>query len=549
MIRTEKEILQEYQRWLENASAELVQELKSLPENEIKERFFKDLEFGTGGMRGKIGAGTNRMNVHTVSRATLGFADWLLSQYSDPSVVIAYDTRKMSKEFAETAANILSGKKIQVYLFEAPAPTPLLSYSVRTLKCSGGIVITASHNPPEYNGYKVYTHDGTQAVPRYANQIITKVNANDFFNDIQKDSSLISPVPEDVISSYTDHIINLMEELFSAKESLKVVYTPLHGTGRDYVTKVLEKLGHEVIKVEEQFTHDGNFPTVKYPNPEDPEAFKLALRYAGKEGADLVIATDPDADRMGVVCKTREGYKALTGHQVGVIFTAYLLETLKNKLPEKPFIVKTIVTTDMAKTIASNYNVETRETLTGFKFIGELIEESIIKKTGNFIFGFEESYGYLYGMHARDKDAVVASALVATIAAALKKRGITLWQYLEELYRQYGYYNEKLLNFTYEGIEGLEKISNIMNSLREKTPSEVAGHRLLKFEDYLEGIKGLPKSNVISLTFEEDLKLIVRPSGTEPKIKFYLMTRGNSKQESTQKLQKLTDLVERIVGK
>jgi len=549
MIRTEKEILQEYQRWLENASAELVQELKSLPENEIKERFFKDLEFGTGGMRGKIGAGTNRMNVHTVSRATLGFADWLLSQYSDPSVVIAYDTRKMSKEFAETAANILSGKKIQVYLFEAPAPTPLLSYSVRTLKCSGGIVITASHNPPEYNGYKVYTHDGTQAVPRYANQIITKVNANDFFNDIQKDSSLISPVPEDVISSYTDHIINLMEELFSAKESLKVVYTPLHGTGRDYVTKVLEKLGHEVIKVEEQFTHDGNFPTVKYPNPEDPEAFKLALRYAGKEGADLVIATDPDADRMGVVCKTREGYKALTGNQVGVIFTAYLLETLKNKLPEKPFIVKTIVTTDMAKTIASNYNVETRETLTGFKFIGELIEESIIKKTGNFIFGFEESYGYLYGMHARDKDAVVASALVATIAAALKKRGITLWQYLEELYRQYGYYNEKLLNFTYEGIEGLEKISNIMNSLREKTPSEVAGHRLLKFEDYLEGIKGLPKSNVISLTFEEDLKLIVRPSGTEPKIKFYLMTRGNSKQESTQKLQKLTDLVERIVGK
>ncbi|ACR80599.1 MULTISPECIES: phospho-sugar mutase [Kosmotoga] len=549
MIRTEKEILQEYQRWLENASAELVQELKSLPENEIKERFFKDLEFGTGGMRGKIGAGTNRMNVHTVSRATLGFADWLLSQYSDPSVVIAYDTRKMSKEFAETAANILSGKKIQVYLFEAPAPTPLLSYSVRTLKCSGGIVITASHNPPEYNGYKVYTHDGTQAVPRYANQIITKVNANDFFNDIQKDSSLISPVPEDVISSYTAHIINLMEELFSAKESLKVVYTPLHGTGRDYVTKVLEKLGHEVIKVEEQFTHDGNFPTVKYPNPEDPEAFKLALRYAGKEGADLVIATDPDADRMGVVCKTREGYKALTGNQVGVIFTAYLLETLKNKLPEKPFIVKTIVTTDMAKTIASNYNVETRETLTGFKFIGELIEESIIKKTGNFIFGFEESYGYLYGMHARDKDAVVASALVVTVAAVLKKRGITLWQYLEELYRQYGYYDEKLLNFTYEGIEGLEKISNIMNSLREKTPSEVAGHRLLKFEDYLEGIKGLPKSNVISLTFEEDLKLIVRPSGTEPKIKFYLMTRGNSKQESTQKLQKLTDLVERIVGR
>lgn len=549
MVRTEKEILQEYQRWLKNASAELVQELKSLSEEEIKERFFKDLEFGTGGMRGKIGAGTNRMNIHTVSRATLGFADWLLSQYRDPSVVIAYDTRKMSKEFAETAAEVLSGKGIRVYLFETPAPTPLLSYSVRILKCSGGIVITASHNPPEYNGYKVYTHDGTQAVPRYADQIITKVNANDFFNDIQKDSSLISSVPENVITSYNDHIVNLMEELFRPNESLKVVYTPLHGTGRDYVTEVLERLGHKVIKVKEQFVHDGSFPTVKYPNPEDPEAFKLALDYAEKENADLVIATDPDADRMGVVCKTLNGYKALTGNQVGVIFTAYLLETLKNRLPERPFIVKTIVTTDMAKTIASSYNVETRETLTGFKFIGELIEESMMKKTGNFILGFEESYGYLYGTHARDKDAVVASALIATVAAALEEGGISLWQYLEGLYKQYGYYNERLLNFTYEGIEGLEKISNIMNSLREKTPQEVAGHKLLEFEDYSEGIKGLPKSNVISLTFEDEMKLIVRPSGTEPKIKFYLMTRGNSKQESDQKLQKLSELVERIVGK
>ena len=549
MSRTEKEILQEYQRWLENASVELVQELKNLSKDEIRERFFKDLEFGTGGMRGKIGAGTNMMNVHTVSRATLGFADWLLSRYSNPSVVIAYDTRKMSREFAETAANILSGKKIRVYLFENPAPTPLLSYSVRALRCSGGIVITASHNPPEYNGYKVYTHDGTQAVPKYADQIITEVNANDFFNDIQKDPSLISPVPENIISSYTNHIVNLMKELFNTNKGLKVVYTPLHGTGRDYVTEVLERLGHKVIRVEEQFVYDGNFPTVKYPNPEDPEAFKLALEYAKKEKADLVIATDPDADRMGVICKTPEGYKALTGNQVGVIFTAYLLETLKGRLPEKPFIVKTIVTTDMAKAIASNYNVETRETLTGFKFIGELIEKSITTKNGNFIFGFEESYGYLYGTHARDKDAIVASALIATVAIALKERGIALWQYLEELYKQYGYYNEKLLNFTYEGIEGLQKISSIMDSLREKPPSEVKGHKLIKFEDYSKGIKGLPKSNVVSLSFEDKLKLIVRPSGTEPKIKFYLMAKGDSRQESNQKLQKLTELVERVVEK
>ncbi|HON27414.1 MAG TPA: phospho-sugar mutase [Mesotoga infera] len=548
-MRDNLAIEKEYSRWLKHSSGELLGELENLSAEDVKERFATDLEFGTGGMRGKLGAGTNMMNSKTVTRATLGFGKWILETSKKPSVVIAYDTRNKSLEFSEVAADVLSSMGIRVYLFNEPTPTPVLSYAVRELKASGGIVITASHNPSQYNGYKVYTSDGTQAVPEPAARITERVNESDFFEEYTPRKELIEIAPENILSSFMKTIENEVRSLCNNYDNMRLVYTPLHGTGNYPVYRVLSDLGHEVFRVEEQSTPDGNFPTVGYPNPEDPRTFEMALHLARERNCDMIIATDPDCDRMGLMVKHNGDFLLLNGNQTGSIMVAFILDMMERKLPDNPFIVKTIVTTDLVKKIASNYGVAVKETLTGFKFIGELIEKSVVSGGENFLFGFEESYGYLFGKHARDKDAVVAAALASVIGGFLKKKGETLYDYLEGIYSRYGYFMEDLVNKEYEGIEGKFKIDSIMKELREKGVPPMKGRKLIEILDYSPGIEGLPASDVISMQFEGDLKLIARPSGTEPKIKFYLMAKGSSREEARKNIDEMKELVEGIVGR
>ena len=545
-MRDNLAIEREYSRWLEHSSGELLGELESLSAGEVIERFTMDLEFGTGGMRGKLGAGTNMMNSKTVARATLGFGKWIL-ETGKPSVVIAYDTRNKSPEFAEVAADVLSSMGIRVYLFNEPTPTPVLSYAVRELKAGGGIVITASHNPSQYNGYKVYTSDGTQAVPEPAARITERVNESDYFEEYAPRKELIEIAPENILLGFMKTVENKVKSLCNNYENMRLVYTPLHGTGNYPVYRVLSDLGHEVFRVEEQSTPDGSFPTVGYPNPEDPRAFEMALYLARERNCDMIIATDPDCDRMGLMVKHNGEFLLLNGNQTGSIMAAFILEMMEGNLPDNPFVVKTIVTTDLVNKIASDHGVAVKETLTGFKFIGELIEKSTVSGVGNFLFGFEESYGYLFGKHARDKDAVVAAALASVIGGVLKKRGETLYDYLEGIYSRYGYFVEDLVNKEYEGIEGKRRIDSIMTGLREKGVRPMKGRKLIEILDYSPGIEGLPPSDVISIQFEGDLKLIARPSGTEPKIKFYLMARGSSREEARKNIDEMKELVEGIV--
>lgn len=547
-MRDNLAIEREYSRWLEHSSGELLGELESLSAGEVIERFAMDLEFGTGGMRGKLGAGTNMMNSKTVARATLGFGKWIL-ETGKPSVVIAYDTRNKSLEFAEVAADVLSSMGIRVYLFNEPTPTPVLSYAVRELKAGGGIVITASHNPSQYNGYKVYTSDGTQAVPEPAARITERVNESDYFEEYAPRKELIEIAPENILLGFMKTVENKVKSLCNNYENMRLVYTPLHGTGNYPVYRVLSDLGHEVFRVEEQSTPDGSFPTVGYPNPEDPRAFEMALYLARERNCDMIIATDPDCDRMGLMVKHNGEFLLLNGNQTGSIMAAFILEMMEGNLPDNPFVVKTIVTTDLVNKIASDHGVAVKETLTGFKFIGELIEKSTVSGVGNFLFGFEESYGYLFGKHARDKDAVVAAALASVIGGFLKKKGETLYDYLEGIYSRYGYFVEDLVNKEYEGIEGKRRIDSIMTGLREKGVRPMKGRKLIEILDYSPGIEGLPPSDVISIQFEGDLKLIARPSGTEPKIKFYLMARGSSREEARKNIDEMKELVEGIVGR
>ncbi len=546
-MRSSEEIRNEYNRWLHKASHEAVEELKALTPEEIRERFFDDLEFGTGGMRGKVGMGTNRMNVYTITRAARGFARWMIENSEAPSVAIAYDTRERSEEFAKRAAAVFASSGVRVHIFDFPSATPLLSYAVRELKCCGGVVITASHNPRGYNGFKVYTSDGTQAVPRIADRIIEAVKDSDFFADLPEKAELVKTIPRDIVEKYKSTVVDAVNEILRPDEKVRVAFTPLHGTGKYLVPAVLRELGHVVIEEPSQSIPDSSFPTVSYPNPEDREAFELALRTAEEEKADLIIATDPDCDRMGIMCLSDEGYVFLTGNQIGIVLTDFLLGELSGRLPPDPFIVKTIVSSDMAGSIAREHGVSVKETLTGFKFIGELIEESVKTGSGSFIFGFEESYGYLYGTHARDKDAVVASALVALLVSKLKSEGLTLTRYLETLYEQYGYYSERQVSREYEGMEGLEKTKMIMARMRNDPPGAAGKHRLKKTYDYIDGIEGFPPSDVVSLQYEDDMKLIVRPSGTEPKVKFYLLASGENKEVTERKLDLLQAEVERIV--
>lgn len=552
----------EYQRWLDNADAETVAELNGIKddEKEIEERFYKTLEFGTAGLRGIIGAGANRMNSYVVGQATQGLANQLIKTNPagmELSVAIAYDSRIKSDEFARTSAAILAANGIKVYLFEELKPVPELSFTVRYKKATAGIVITASHNPAKYNGYKVYGADGAQLNPELAAVVLEEIEKTDIFTGVKTcdfDKAVaegaIVMIGDEVEEAYLDCVQSqcINPELVREKgDTLKFVYTPFHGTGNKPVRKILKRIGFDnVIVVKEQEMPDGRFPTVKSPNPENKEGFKLAIGYAKECGADLIIGTDPDADRVGIIVKNKEGeYVNFTGNQVGALLSEYILSSLKERgeLPKDGYIVKTIVTTNLVKAICAAYGVEMKEVLTGFKFIGEKIKESEQTGVGTYLFGFEESYGYLKGTYARDKDAVVATMLIAEMTLYYREKGITLSEQMENIYKKYGYYVEYVESVVMEGMDGSAKISGIMDNLRKNTPQSVAGKKVVAVRDYETSVRTeiesgktekilLPKSNVIYLELEDGNNFVVRPSGTEPKIKLYCLMRGGNKAEA-----------------
>ena len=519
-----------YERWLTDKAVNEAtkKELSGLPEKEIEDRFYKALEFGTGGLRGVMGAGTNRMNIYTVRQATQGLANEINScgkEAAEKGVVIAFDSRNNSKEFAFECAKVLCANNIKTYLFDGLRPTPELSFAVRYLGCARGIVITASHNPKEYNGYKVYGEDGGQIPPETAEKIIGYINETDIFNDVKltENPQFIS-IGEDIDKEYINEV---KKNSFGIEipEDLKIVYTPLHGSGNLLVRRVLKEIGiNNLFVVPEQEAPNGDFPTVVSPNPENKEAFTIAIEYAKAQNADLVFGTDPDSDRIGVVVRSSDGeYMVLNGNQTGSLLCEYILRKIKEsgKTLENQTVIKTIVTTEMVRAIADSFGAEVIDVLTGFKFIGEKIKEfEDAGEPERYAFGLEESYGYLRGTYARDKDAVVAGMLIAEMAAEYKSKGMTLYEGLLSLYEKYGYYIEELKTVTLPGLDGAEKISKMMEDLRKAPPKEIAGVKVTEVKDYKEGIEGLPKSNVIKLILENGW-LAVRPSGTEPKIKFY----------------------------
>ena len=544
-----------YREWLENDyfDADTKAELTAIKENdnEIKERFYKDLEFGTAGLRGVIGAGTNRMNIYTVRKATQGLANYILKNGAQSrGVAIAYDSRRMSPEFADESALCLAANGIKAYVFESLRPTPELSFAVRKLNCIAGINITASHNPPEYNGYKVYWEDGAQITPPHDTGIMAEVEAVTDYATVKtmsleaaKEAGLYEVIGEAVDDAYMEELkkqVIHQDAIDQMNKDLKIVYSPLHGTGNIPVRRILKELGFEnVYVVKEQELPDGNFPTVSYPNPEAKEAFELGLKLAKDVDADLVLATDPDADRLGVYVKdTKSGeYKVLTGNMSGCLLADYEISQTKavKGLPK----IKSIVTSNMAKAIAESYGVKLIDVLTGFKFIGQQILEFEKTGIGTYLFGFEESYGCLIGTYARDKDAIVATMALCEAAAYYKTLGKTLWDAMIDMYEKYGYYKDDIQSITLKGIEGLEKIQNILETLRKEPPAEIGGYGVQRARDYKAGtIKdlrtgetsdtGLPASNVLYYELENDAWVCVRPSGTEPKVKFYYGIKGNS---------------------
>ncbi|GAA0825746.1 phospho-sugar mutase [Clostridium tertium] len=567
---------EKYNDWLESniVDEKMKDELRAIKdEKEIEDRFYKDLEFGTGGLRGVIGAGSNRMNIYTVSKATQGFANYLNTRFENPSVAIAYDSRNMSKEFSKAAALTLCANNINVYLYEGLRPTPMLSFAVRHLNCTGGIVVTASHNPKEYNGYKVYDEFGGQVTDEKANIIISEVNKIDSFdkiNTVDEEEALakglLKYIGEEVDKAYIDSVkgLTIRKELVKENASdLKVIYTPIHGSGNMPVRRILNELGYTGVSVvKEQEMPDGNFPTASYPNPEEPAVFKLALEMAKTENPDVIFATDPDADRIGVVVKDSEGeYRVLTGNQTGLLLTQYILDALKEegRLPEDGVIIKTIVTTDGAKKIAEAYNIELMEVLTGFKYIGEKIQGFEVNKDKTYIFGFEESYGYLAGDFVRDKDAVIAAMLIAEMTLFYKEKGKSLYDGLVELYEKYGYFKETLVSFELKGKEGSEKISKCIDSLRNENLVEVNGVKVVTKYDYKLGTEenissgdkkeiDLPKSNVLKFVLENGAWFVVRPSGTEPKMKAYVAVKGNSLKDSEEKLESFKNEVVSLIN-
>lgn len=523
-----------YELWLNRADEKTVCELKKMNDNEITECFYRDLEFGTGGLRGIMAPGTNRMNIYTVRRATQGLANEILLGGGDAAkkgVVIAFDSRNNSSEFAHEAANVLSANGINTYIFDSLRPTPELSFAVRHLGCARGIVITASHNPKEYNGYKVYGSDGGQIPPQTADKIIKYIEETDIFDGVKTtDKPEYKVIGREVDEAYISAVLKQSMNV-KIPENMKIVYTPLHGSGNKLVREVLAKIGiKNVFVVPEQELPDGNFPTVKSPNPENMEAFDIAIEYAKKQNADLVFGTDPDSDRIGIAVRDNTGkYVTFNGNQTGALLCEFILKKMSENggIPEGGTIIKTIVTTELARKIADEYGAELCDVLTGFKFIGEKIKE--FEDGGNkkkYIFGFEESYGYLKGTYARDKDAVVAAMLICEMAAELSSNGMSVYDGLTALYEKYGYTEEKLKTVTLSGREGTEKISAIMDNLRKNPPSEIAGRRVTEIKDYISGIDGMPKSNVLKFFFENGW-MAARPSGTEPKIKFYAGISGD----------------------
>ncbi len=567
-----------YEFWLTDSyfDESTKKELRGIAKDdkEIEERFYRDLEFGTGGLRGIIGAGTNRMNIYTVRKATQGLANFIIrGQAQGKGVAIAYDSRNMSPEFAEEAALCLAANGIRAYIFPSLRPTPMLSFALRELGCTAGIVVTASHNPPEYNGYKVYWEDGAQITFPKDKEIIGEVNAITDYAQVRTTSreeaekaGLYQVIGEEMDDKYIEALKKLVihpEIIKEEAENLKIVYTPLHGTGNLPVRRVLRELGFtNVYVVKEQELPDGNFPTVSYPNPEDKNAFALALRLAKEVDADIVLATDPDADRLGVYAKdTKTGeYVSFTGNMSGMLILEYQLAQRKalGKLPENGAVVTTIVSGKMAGEITKDYQVELIETLTGFKYIGEQIKFFEQNHTYKYLFGYEESYGCLVGTHARDKDAVAAVMALCEAAAWCKHQGITLCGQMEKLYQKYGYYKEGLSTITLKGQEGIRKISKMMERIRSEVPEQIGGLKVLQFRDYREdmlvdyknGTKsktGLPASNVLYFELEEGAWCCIRPSGTEPKIKFYIGVCGSDENDAVWKLDKITQAVLQLV--
>lgn len=571
------EYLDEYARWINEADPETVAELESIKDDdaEIKDRFYKTLEFGTAGLRGVLGAGINRMNEYVVGQATQGLANQLIKtngKDADLSVVIAYDSRHKSDVFAKEAAQILAANGIKVYLFEELKPVPELSFSIRYLKTTAGIAVTASHNPAKYNGYKAYGSDGAQLNPELATIVLDEIGKTDIFTGVKKmdfeqaiDQGMIVMIGDEVEEAYLDEVQKQCVNPELAKEkgdTLKFVYTPFHGAGNKPVRKILKRIGfNNVVVVKEQELPDGDFPTVESPNPENKEGFKLAIGYAKECGADLIVGTDPDSDRVGILVKNDKGeYVTFTGNQVGTLLSEYILSALaeKDAVPKDGYIVKTIVTTNIIQAICDAYGIEMKEVLTGFKFIGEKIKESEETGIGTYIFGFEESYGYLKGTYARDKDAVVATMLIAEMALYYQENGTSIFEQMDNIYKKYGYYKEEVVSVTLEGIEGLAKIKSTMDRLRENPPEMVAGKKVIAVRDYLmservDKLTGensgilLPKSNVIYLELEDQNNFIIRPSGTEPKIKLYCLMKGETEEEANELLKLVKEDIDRII--
>lgn len=570
--------MEEYKFWLENDyfDQKTKEELKGIEGNnaEIEDRFYKDLEFGTGGLRGVIGAGTNRMNIYTVRKATQGLANFIKKQGGEKKgVAIAYDSRFMSPEFADVAALCLAANGIKAYVFDELRPTPELSFALRTLGCISGIVVTASHNPPEYNGYKVYWEDGAQVTAPKDKEIINEVKAVTDYADVltmDKETAVAAGLYQVIGSEIDDaYMVELKKQIIHPEviqemaDDIKIVYTPFHGTGNKPVRRVLSELGFKhVYVVPEQELPDPEFTTLDYPNPEDPKAFTLALKLAKEKHVDIVMATDPDADRLGIYAlDTKSGeYVPFTGNMSGMLIAEYILRerTATGTMPASPAMVKTIVTTNMADPIAADYHVKLIEVLTGFKYIGEQIK--LFEETGsnNYVFGLEESYGCLAGTHARDKDAVVAVMCLCEVAAWCKKHGQTLWDKMVELYEKYGYFKEDLYTITLKGIDGSKQIGEMMDKLRKNPPAEFGDLKVINVRDYATGITkelatgkesptGLPESNVLYFDLTNDSWCCARPSGTEPKIKFYMGVKGTSLEDAKARNEKLTEELKAVI--
>ncbi len=563
---------EKYNQWLsyENLDTELKGELLEIENNEeeIKERFGAELEFGTAGLRGIIAAGTNRMNIYVVRRATKALALYINGLGKEnPSVVIGYDSRHKSSEFALEAAQTLTRYGIKVYLFEELKPVPIVSFTTRYLKAVAGIMVTASHNPSKYNGYKVYGDDGCQIGPEVATSIVDLIKSMSLFEEFENpiNENLIEYIGEDIENKFLEEVYKQQinpEITKRAGEKFKIIYTPFHGAGYKPVMKAFRHIGlKNVYEVTEQCTPDGDFPTVKSPNPEEKEGFNIGIEMAKKNDVDLILGTDPDCDRVGVVVKGSDGeYICLTGNQIGALLCEYILSerTKKGSMPENPFVVKTIVTTDIIRSIAENYGVTMFECLTGFKFIGELIYKHEENGDMHYVFGFEESYGYLAGIHARDKDGVVASMLIAEMAAFYSEQGLTLYDALCNLYNRYGWYKEGVYNIVREGLSGAEEIKASMENARNNPPMLLAGKKVVALRDYKEQtrkdfIKGetekltLPKSNVLYFEIEGGIWAVLRPSGTEPKLKIYVGAKAEDKASSEELSQKLIDDLKELV--